>query len=163
MVASYGEGFGIARWHDAAAVIEAARHMGLADITRWTTPETVQQFLGSDQWIALVAVESDPPEDLRTPHILGCIIGGLEEEGRVWIELLAVSPSHRRRGIGRALITHLEGLVREMGYRALFVDLDDTNPDAYEFYRAVGFEDAGVIREYYYDATDAIVMSKRLL
>ncbi len=134
--------------------------MGLTDVTKWTSRSLIQVFLDSNQWVVFVArplVPVMPPEDL-----IGIIAGGLEEEGRIWIELMVVSSTQRRKGIGTALVHKLEEFGRDSRARALFVDLDDDNYSALDFYRAVGFDDAGVIKQYYYDGTDALVMVKPL-
>lgn len=51
-----------------------------------------------------------------------------------------VAPESIGRGVGRALMAHLIGRARELGYRAIFVDAD---PNAEHFYRRMGFAPCG--------------------
>ena len=77
-------------------------------------------------------------------------------------ELLAVDESQRRSGIATALIEKLVqyGLSKQL--RAIFVDLDDDNLEAEDFYKSIEFKKAGKIIEYYYDYSDATILIKRL-
>src|ERR1700730_11857252 len=101
-------------------------------------------------------------------------IGGIPMyRSRVWeVHPLVVSGSHRRRGIGRALVEDLERLVTLRGALTLWVGSDDENsettlsgtdlykdiPEAirsirnlrhhpYEFYLRLGFRIGGVLSE----------------
>jgi GNAT superfamily N-acetyltransferase len=56
----------------------------------------------------------------------------------LWLEDLFVKPEHRRRGVGRALLTHLAKLCRERRYGRLEWSVLDWNQPAIEFYRALG-------------------------
>ncbi|HHJ07279.1 MAG TPA: GNAT family N-acetyltransferase [Anaerolineae bacterium] len=63
---------------------------------------------------------------------------------RAWIDDVAVSPAHRRQGIGRALIEAAVQRASRRGVTHLFLDTSRSNPDTLEFYRACGFEDGGI-------------------
>ena len=63
--------------------------------------------------------------------------------GELWV--LAVLPSHERRGFGRELLARTEGLIREAGHRSAWLW---TSPDpalrARRIYHAAGWHDAEV-------------------
>lgn len=56
----------------------------------------------------------------------------------IWLEDLFVRPSHRRLGLGRALLASLAGVCAERGYRRLEWSVLDWNEPAHAFYRSLG-------------------------
>ena len=76
--------------------------------------------------------------------------------------LLAVRPSHRRRGIGTALLSWLEVTGRTAGITVIRLQVRSTNDAAIAFYRSVGFRATGVQAAYYQGAEDALFMSWEL-
>jgi RimJ/RimL family protein N-acetyltransferase len=63
---------------------------------------------------------------------------------------LMVSPAHRRRGVGRALLRAAIAAAREAGARRLTLRVLGHNADARSLYAACGFEVEGVLREFFY-------------
>ena len=123
-----------------------------------------------------------------TGEVLG-FIGGLPEyDGRVWeIHPLVVRPDLQRQGIGRALITDFEDLVRKRGGITVTLGTDDTEsmttlsgvdlyPNVwehvarirnlrghpYEFYQKMGFVITGVVPDANGPGKPDIIMSKRV-
>ena len=89
----------------------------------------------------------------------------IEAKGIYWLNWTYVSPDHQRRGIGSALFAAIENEVRCLGARKLYVDTSN-HPiyrGALEFYRKKGFERESILRDYYEDGEDKVVLSKRLL
>lgn len=61
---------------------------------------------------------------------------------RPYLANLAVLPSARRRGIGRALVEAGEALVRDAwGYEELILQVEDTNAGARRMYEQLGYEE----------------------
>lgn len=116
-------------------------------------------------------------------------VGGIPAyRGRVWeIHPLVVGGSHRRHGIGRALVDDLERLAAERGALTLWAGSDDENdgttlggadlyPDIpaairdirnlhdhpYEFYLRVGFTIAGVLPDANGRGKPDIFLAKRV-
>lgn len=52
---------------------------------------------------------------------------------------LAVKPSHRRQGIARRLLEHVEAKAREMGCCKVTLEVQEDNLAAQHLYRAMGF------------------------
>ena len=103
-------------------------------------------YYTSDQIHAWTNPLSDPglqtpvPEHFYFAKIDGEIVGCCSFEvapGR--IDGMAVSPSHFRRGIGRAMMQHIERIARDLGVRLLTLD---ASLNAVDFYRSQGFQGA---------------------
>jgi GNAT superfamily N-acetyltransferase len=66
----------------------------------------------------------------------------LEYGGRdAFVDELFVSPSHRGRGLGRRALEVIDDACRELGVRALHLEVEKDNVPAAELYRKKGFED----------------------
>ena len=63
--------------------------------------------------------------------------------------LLAVLPTHRRRGIGHSLLSHFIESTRSDGVERVHLEVRDGNP-AIAMYRAAGFAPVGRRRKYYH-------------
>jgi aminoglycoside 3-N-acetyltransferase I len=95
----------------------------------------LEQLLRSDSFIAVAALEN------------GAVVGGLaayelrkfeQERSELYIYDLAVSESHRRRGIARALISELKLIGAERGAYVVFVQADHADQPAIELYSRFG-------------------------
>jgi ribosomal protein S18 acetylase RimI-like enzyme len=77
---------------------------------------------------------------------------------------LRVAPEFRRRGIGRALLTIVEDVIRSRGAQILCVETQDVNVSACRFYERHGFLLEGVARGAYPELPDEsrLLWSKRL-
>ena len=74
----------------------------------------------------------------------------LRDGPTVEIKNLALLAEHRGRGLGRASIRAVVAYARATGARELIVGTADSEPGTMEFYRKVGFRDAG-LREGFFD------------
>jgi ribosomal-protein-alanine N-acetyltransferase len=79
--------------------------------------------------------------------------------------LIAVSPAHRRRGIGRRLLDDFLERARNDGVARVHLEVRDGNP-AVDMYRRAGFSPVGRRRNYYHAQDgrrfDAITLSHKL-
>ena len=84
-------------------------------------PEYLRRLLGSDSFIAIVAVQND------------AVVGGLaayvlkkfeRERSEIYVYDLAVAEDHRRRGIATGLFRELKKLAAERGAYVIFVQAD---------------------------------------
>lgn len=121
-------------------------------------------------------------------NVIGWIGGISEYDGNVWeLHPLAVSSSHRERGIGRALVTDFEKVVRDRGGVTVNLGTDDVSnqttlggvdlyPDVwqhinaiknldrhpYEFYQKLGYVIVGVVPDANGLGKPDIFMAKRV-
>jgi len=78
---------------------------------------------------------------------------------------LMIASSHRRRGIGRALLEQAAAWARDAGVHKLELHVFPWNEPAIALYEAFGFEREGLRRDHYRrdgDYVDAILMAYRL-
>jgi N-acetylglutamate synthase-like GNAT family acetyltransferase len=62
-----------------------------------------------------------------------------------YIALIRVLPDHRRRGVGRALLTDLEDRLRAQGHKALYSSSQADEPEPQAWHRHMGFHECGFI------------------
>ena len=78
--------------------------------------------------------------------------------------LLAVRPERQGKGLGAALMRHVEQTLAERGERVLLVETSGL--DAFErtrnFYRKIGYKEEARIREFYAAGEDKVVFRKAL-
>jgi aminoglycoside 3-N-acetyltransferase I len=97
--------------------------------------EYLQNLLGQEHFIALVALDGDT------------VVGGLAayelpkfEQARkeLYIYDLAVSAEHRRKGIATNLIRELQRVAKERGVYVIFVQADSGDTPAIRLYESLG-------------------------
>ncbi len=77
---------------------------------------------------------------------------------------LRVLPDHQGKGYGKALVSYARKKAGTLGMKHLRIETQNTNPDAVDFYKAMGFELAH-IREHAYsdDAVDDAGNEKEIM
>jgi ribosomal protein S18 acetylase RimI-like enzyme len=113
----------------------------------------------------LIRPWNDPAKDIRRKlavrpdlfligeldgQIIASVMAGYEGH-RGWLNYLAVSPEHQRRGYARAIVEEAERLLRRAGCPKINLQVRTTNQAVIEFYRRVG-----------YCVDDVVSMGKRL-
>ncbi|MFI7275912.1 GNAT family N-acetyltransferase [Streptomyces sp. NPDC049879] len=139
--------------------------------------------------LAVTAGLFGPEEALFVTAMMAGYFGGAAEEGhrclvddadglravayrqpkpaadRVWdLTMIAVRPGHQGRGIGTALLRHVEEELRGDGQRLLLVDTSGTPPydRARTFYAGCGYAEEARVRDYWADGDDLVVFRKAL-
>ena len=73
---------------------------------------------------------------------------------------VAVMPEFRRMAIGRGLVERALSALSNLSADECFLEVRVTNEPAIELYRKLGFEVTRTIVRYYYDGSDAYVMTR---
>ena len=99
---------------DAEQIHRAGEHVSEFSVSNETITfwpkETLEQIIASPEAIVLVAEEAD--------KLYGFIIGNCNKAfGKVLIENIYVRPSHRKEGVGNALLSKLIVAAKESGYQ----------------------------------------------
>ena len=107
----------------------------------------------------LVVPCNDPLKDIERkmkvdPHlflvgildgkVIASVMGGYEGH-RGWINYLAVSLQHRRKGYARQIMEAVEGKIRAMGCPKINLQIRMTNLEAIKFYESIGYKDDQVV------------------
>jgi len=85
-------------------------------------------------------------------------------DGTWYLYWIAVTKQVQARGVGGALLEHVEACVRQARGRLLLIEtssLPHYEPTR-RFYLKHGYEQAGVLRDFYADGDDMVVFRKRL-
>ena len=78
------------------------------------------------------------------------------------INLLAVDPAHRRKGIARRLFEWQLESARTAGIRYMTLEVRNKNLGAQHFYQECGFEIRDTVSRYYRNNEDALRMIRKL-
>jgi len=70
--------------------------------------------------------------------VVATIMGGYEGH-RGWVNYLAVSTSHQRRGCGRQMMEAVEAKLRELGCPKINLQIRETNAEVIAFYKSIGY------------------------
>lgn len=79
-----------------------------------------------------------------------------------WMDWFGVEKSHKRMGIGSALLSHMLKALAKKKYKMLCCEKSSRDIPAKLFYEKHGFKEAGKIKGYWEDGGDWVVLVKRL-
>ena len=129
-------------------------------------PDNQQAVINLWQACNLVVAWNDPVKDIQrkmlvdpdlfligelSEDIVATVMGGYEGH-RGWINYLAVSPEHQRKGYARAMMQQVEALILQKGSPKINLQVRSNNIDVVHFYQAIG-----------YDIENAVGLGKRLI
>jgi N-acetylglutamate synthase-like GNAT family acetyltransferase len=116
------------------ALINAAFAMEREFIDRdRTSAAEIAQYLGTGTFFV---VDGEPGS------LASCMY--LEQRGdRMYLGMLAVSPSHQKRGRGRQMMAAAESHAAALGCHAIDIRIVNRRTELPPFYRALGFVDSG--------------------
>lgn len=98
----------------------------------WNHPETdIARKLTVQPDLFFVAVAGD--------EIVGAVMAGFDGH-RGWMYYLAVHPSRRRQGVGRALVGRVESALAERGCTKINLQIRSSNREVQAFYERLGYQ-----------------------
>jgi ribosomal-protein-alanine N-acetyltransferase len=142
---------GLARDADAREIAEMSRDLIEQGLTWSWTPARVQHFISGAESSVVVA--------RREQRLAAFAIMHFGDEV-AHLNLLAVSPEHRRQGLGRQLLDWLTKTAVEAGVFRINLELRTHNQPARVFYEKLGFAQLGVVPGYYQGREAALRMSR---
>jgi ribosomal protein S18 acetylase RimI-like enzyme len=75
---------------------------------------------------------------------------------------IAVVPCYRRKGFGSKLLKKAEVYAKGRGIRKLYLDTEANNTRALSFYVKNKYITEGLLKDYYKDGSDGILLGKHL-
>ncbi len=103
------------------------------------TREAIFIFLDLHPDLLLLAWDGD--------RLVGSVIGAWDG-WRASLARLAVRDEYRRRGIARELVERAERLLIAKGARRVYANVLNDSPEAFDFWRSVGFTPNDVVEPY---------------
>ena len=93
-------------------------------------------------------------------EVIGYIIGRkIPPEGEIY--RIAVRPDRRQRGVGYRLLSYALKTERGSGVETVFLEVRESNIPARALYRAYGFNEISIRKNYYQNPTEnAVIMIK---
>jgi ribosomal protein S18 acetylase RimI-like enzyme len=105
--------------------------------------QTVEQYLSRDTPLWWVS-EDEVAKSSSSPPIACLWVGNARDQvggsRHAHIFLLYVVPAHRRRGIGTALMRHVENWAKERGDRQIGLQVFQSNQAALYLYHQLGYQ-----------------------
>jgi len=143
----------LATAHDVPAIATMSRDLIEVGLGWSWTPARVRRALDSADTNVLVA---------RT---LGRVVGfGIMRYGQ-WtahLDLLAVAPEHRRRGLGRCVVQWLEEVAEAGGAVSVYVEARTRWVATLAFYQRLGYAEVERLPRYYSGREDAVRLVRAL-
>ena len=113
--------------------------------------QTVEQYLSPDTpvWWVEYSAEKKEQVDIFPARPIGCLwignaidqISGLRH---AHIFLLYVSPEHRRKGIGKALMQYVENWAKQRGDNQIALQVFQKNTPALNLYNQLGYQNQSI-------------------
>jgi ribosomal protein S18 acetylase RimI-like enzyme len=149
-MATVGIELGLARPGDAPALARMSRDLIETGLGWDYVPRRIERLIGERATTTLVARAAE--------RIAGFAVMSFGDE-RAHLVLLAVQPTHQRRGIARRMLAWLLESAAIAGIATVDVELRVANAPARAFYRAAGFVETVEMPGYYRGRESAVRMS----
>ena len=98
-------------------------------------------------------------KELQTKKLLGLCSAWLVID-ELHITFIAVHPIHKRKGIGRFLLSDLIKRSKSIQTNHIYLEVKDNNEPAKAFYKSMGFKIVGKRSNFYKDGSDALILNK---
>jgi len=119
----------------AVRLLEPGDEEVVRELATYEGPGDPEALLADPRTLMLVALDGERPVGFVLAHELPRRHG---DRSSLFVYEVDVAESHRRRGIGKALLARLSELARERGIRAGFVLTEPDNGPANALYRSAG-------------------------
>lgn len=111
-------------------------------------PDLLNTYLSSDLNVLLVAVDTTMEPPTVVGHCSAVVHTRPEKPTELFISELGTTPSHRRRGIARRLVTETLAAGRGRGCQVAWLATEPENEPARRLYEGMGEVELSVIYEF---------------
>jgi ribosomal-protein-alanine N-acetyltransferase len=87
----------------------------------------------------------------------------VNENNAAHLTTIGVAPEHRRRGIAKQLLSHIEDVLRKKEVGTLMLEVRVGNTEAQQLYRRSGYTVVQRISRYYNNGEDCFLMMKAVI
>lgn len=101
----------------------------------YVDPTLVERKIGQNE-VFVAELDGEPVGYLRIEYLWSV---------QPYISLIHVLEPQRRRGVGRALLAHVERILKEAGRSTLFSSSQVDEPEPQAWHRRMGFSECGII------------------
>lgn len=101
----------------------------------------VSRFMRSDDGLVLVANENETVVGYSLAEVQGPFPISLKQDRWGYIDQVAVTESHRRKGIGEKMLSEIMAWFKSKGISRVELELTAQNSVSYSFWRKHGFKD----------------------
>lgn len=106
-----------------------------------TTPELILAMLSTPRaQIELAFNESD--------NLIGCVYINREGTTRLYFGMLTTSPLYQGKGLGKKMISHVEGIAKKESFIELKITVLNVRAELIEFYERRGFKATGEFEKF---------------
>ena len=91
-------------------------------------------------------------------YVIGYVIFWIKYEGQGHIISIAVDKNYRRLGAGTQLLVKAISILSLLNIRAIYLEVNENNTGAVEFYKTFNFKIDRVVPGYYENGDGAIIM-----
>jgi ribosomal-protein-alanine N-acetyltransferase len=95
-------------------------------------------------------------------EMVGFVFVLVNEDGSAHLTTIGVAPEHRRRQIGKRLLTHVEEALRRRKVSTIVLEVRVSNASAQDLYRDSGYAVVQRLAKYYNNGEDCFLMIKAL-
>lgn len=134
----------LAKWNELLSVFETVFEM---KNFRRPGDAHLQSLLTKENFFAVVATVEEKIIGGLTVYVLDQYYA---EKPLAYLYDLAVLPAYQRRGVGTALIAFTHAYCREKGFEEMFVQADDPDRYALQFYRSTKPTNEEAVVHFYY-------------
>lgn len=111
-------------------------------------PDRLSVYLSSELNVLLVAVDTTMEPPTVVGHCSAVVHTRPEKPTELFVSELGTTPSHRRRGIARRLVTETVSVGRARGCEIAWIATEPENEPARRLYESMGEVELAVIYEF---------------